>query len=272
MKRVFAAYFSGTDTTKRTVSYIAERLSEKFNLKKEEFDFTLPSVRKEGKSFESDDIVVFGVPVIAGRVPNVLLKYLDTINGNGALAVPIVLYGNRNFDDSLLELNDILIKDGFKPVAAGAFIGEHSFSKILAEGRPDEKDIDIMKEFSQKIYEKLSSENFDADMFVEIDCGTRPFVYYKPKDAEGNPIDIRKVIPKTEKTLCDDCKVCARVCPMGSIDYDDPSKITGICMKCCACIKKCHTGAKYFDDEGFLYHKRDLEEKYKRRAEPKLFL
>ncbi len=271
MKKVYAVYFSGTGTTEKTVNYIAERLSEKFNLKKDKFDFTLPSARKDIKSFESDNIVVFGVPVIAGRVPNVLLKYLDTIKGNGALAVPVVLYGNRNFDDSLMELSDILIKDGFKPVAAGAFIGQHAFSEILAEGRPDEKDMERMEEFAQKIYEKITDGNFNPDLFVEITHGNRPFVYYKPKDSEGNHIDIRKVVPKTKENLCDDCKVCAEVCPMGSIDYDEPSKITGICMKCCACIKKCHTGAKYFDDEGFLYHKRDLEEKYKRRAEPEFF-
>ena len=59
---------------------------------------------------------------------------------------------------------------------------------------------------------------------------------------------------------------------MDSIDFNDFSTIKGICIKCCACIKKCHTGAKYFDDEGYLYHKKDLEEKYKRRAEPEIFL
>ncbi len=363
MKKVWAVYFSGTGTTKKTVNFIADKLAEKFKTKKEIFDFTLPEARKIVKEFDKNDIVIFGTPVIAGRVPNVLLKYLDTLKGNGALAVPVVLFGNRDFNDALMELSDItpviagrvpnvllkyldtlkgngalavpvvlfgnrdfndalmelsdiLAKDGFKPIGAGAFVGEHSFSKILAQGRPDEDDMKIMEEFSNKIYEKITEENFNPDIFVEIThgerpfkyykpkdaegnhidirkvipktdeklcdkCGfnpdifveithgERPFKYYKPKDAEGNHIDIRKVIPKTDEKLCDKCGMCAKVCPMGSIDFNNFSTINGICIKCCACIKKCHTGAKYFDDEGYLYHKKDLEEKYKRRAELK---
>lgn len=68
------------------------------------------------------------MPVIAGRVPNVLLKFLDTLQGGGALAVPVVLYGNRNFDDALIELRNILQDRGFYAIGAAAFIGEHSFS------------------------------------------------------------------------------------------------------------------------------------------------
>ena len=90
MKNIYAAYFSGTGTTKKTVNFIAEKLSEKLSLLKKEFDSSLSEI-KQGKSFEKEDIVIFGVPVIAGRVPNVLLKYLETVKGNGALAVPVVL-------------------------------------------------------------------------------------------------------------------------------------------------------------------------------------
>ena len=49
------------------------------------------------------------MPVYAGRIPNLLLlKYLTSVKGNDALAVPIVLFGNRNYDDALIELRDIL--------------------------------------------------------------------------------------------------------------------------------------------------------------------
>lgn len=87
--------------------------------------------------FRQAILSVFGTPVIAGRVPNVLLKYLADIRGNGALGVPVVLYGNRNYDDALIELRDIMEAGGIRTIAAGAFIGEHSFSKVLGAGRPD---------------------------------------------------------------------------------------------------------------------------------------
>ena len=42
-------------------------------------------------------------------------------------------------------------------------------------------------------------------------------------------------------------------------------------MKCGACVKKCPSQAKYFDDPGYLYHKKELEEMYERRAESRIF-
>ena len=49
-------------------------------------------------------------------------------------------------------------------------------------------------------------------------------------------------------------------------------EFTGICIKCGACIKKCPVQAKYYEDEGYLYHKRELEEGLTRRAEPEWFV
>ncbi len=269
-KRVFAAYFSGTGTTEKTVKAIAQKIADDLCLKYEEWNFTPLFARKEPKRFEANDIVIFGTPVIAGRVPNLLLKYLDTLEGNGALAVPIVMFGNRNFDDALIELRDILEKAGMRTIAAAACVGEHSFSKVLGKGRPDNDDIKQIVNFSAKVAEKIKTEDYNTP--VKVDGVAFPYRgYYKPMDRQSNPIDIRKVKPKTSDK-CDNCKLCAQICPLGSIDFEDVSKITGVCMKCCACVKKCPKGAKYFDDEGYLYHKHELEEMYSRRADNKFFL
>jgi NAD-dependent dihydropyrimidine dehydrogenase PreA subunit len=102
--------------------------------------------------------------------------------------------------------------------------------------------------------------------------GIKPYRdYYKPKDKSCNPVDFRKITPKTKST-CINCGICAEKCPMGSIDFDDVLKLKGICIKCCACIKKCPQGAKYFDDTNFLKHKVELEAEYSNRREPELFL
>ena len=95
--------------------------------------------------------------------------------------------------------------------------------------------------------------------------------YYQPRDRRGNPINILKVKPLTKDT-CTNCLLCAKICPMGSISFDNVREYTGICIKCGACVKQCPAGAKYYDDEGYLYHRRELEEGFKRRAEPALFL
>jgi NAD-dependent dihydropyrimidine dehydrogenase PreA subunit/flavodoxin len=265
-------YFSPTDTTKKTVERIAEVLADKLNCEKASVDFTLPQVRERVQTFEKGDLVVFGTPVYAGRVPNVLLKYIHTVQGGGALAVPVVLFGNRNYDDALAELQALLGEDGFLPVAAGAFVGEHSFSRILGAGRPDEKDMAVMDTFALDIYEKLVREG-EPERFLPISVGGEypSKGYYQPRDRQGNPVDIRKVQPKTSEK-CDDCKLCAKVCPMGSISAEDVRVFTGICIKCGSCIKKCPVGAKYYDAESYLYHQHELEEEYTRRAEPSVFL
>ena len=265
--KVWSVYFSATGTTEKIVKKVAGTVAAKLEAETDVFDFTLPAARTGVPAFSEDDVVVFGVPVYAGRVPNVLIKYIASFVGGGAAAVPVVLYGNRNYDDGLIELRNTLESCGFKTVSAAAFIGEHSFSKTLAAGRPDSTDMALAEEFAEKTAEKLKGE-WQNPVFVKGSDPIRP--YYQPRDRQGNPVNILKVKPKTNEK-CVKCKLCAKSCPMGSISFDDPSAVEGICIKCGACVKKCPMGAKYYDDAGYLYHKTELELGYERRAEPELF-
>jgi ferredoxin len=181
----------------------------------------------------------------------------------------VVLYGNRNYDDALIELKDLLEADAFRVVAGGAFIGEHSFSRTLGRNRPDEKDLAATVDFAGRIYKKMTAPGEIPAVAVK---GNRPYRdYYKPKNKNGQPVDIRKVTPKTNSD-CIDCKLCASICPMGSIDAGDVSHVAGICIKCCACIKNCPVGAKYFDDENYLWHKKELEIRFTERRKPEFFV
>lgn len=272
-KKVWAVYFSATDTTKKIVLTIADEAARLLGAEREDYDFTLPGMRENGFAAGKDDLVIFGTPVYAGRVPNVLLKYLATIQGNGALAVPVVLFGNRNFDDGLIELRDILENTGFHTVAAAAFVGEHSFSKTLAAGRPDADDMKEALPFAGKVAEKVKGlPEGGVPAPVEVEGVPHPYRgYYQPRDRKGVSIDIRKV-KSLVSDACDDCKICADVCPMGSISHENVREYTGICIKCGACIKKCPKQARYYEDEGYLYHQHELEEGYTRRAAISLFL
>lgn len=266
-KNIWSMYFSATGTTEKIVTFVADELAAKAGMesgKAQRYDFTLPAAREGQPQFGEEDVVVFGIPTYAGRIPNLLLKYVQSVQGNGALAIPIVLYGNRNYDDSLIELRNTLESNDFHTIAAAAFIGEHSFSKILAAGRPDDKDMAIAKEFASKI-------QLEDHGMIPVK-GEEPIRdYYKPRDRKGTFINILKVKPLTSGA-CVKCGLCAKVCPMGSISIENPKEIPGKCIKCCACEKKCPVGAKYFEDPGYLYHKTELEEMYERRAEPELFL
>lgn len=273
IKKVWAVYFSATGTTKKVTEEIGAVIAEELGAEHGVYDFTLPAARTEPLSFGPGDLAVFGTPVYAGRVPNVLLKYLETIHGNGAAEIPVVLFGNRDYDDALIELRDILEKGGLHTIAAAAFVGEHSFSHILAEGRPDEADMKEARAFAVKAAEKVkATAETEIPEPVAVKGIPSPYRgYYQPRDRAGNPVDIRKVKPLTKET-CNKCMICADVCPMGSISRDDVREFTGICIKCGACVKKCPMRAKYYEDEGFLYHQHELEEGLKRRALPEWFV
>lgn len=269
VSKVISMFFSGTGTTKRVVSTIGEIISSELEKDYEIIDFTLPRVRDDEVHIKKDEVLIIGVPVYAGRVPNVLLKYLSKVTGDGALCVPIVLYGNRNFDDALVELSDICEDNGFNVIGAAAFIGEHSFSRVLAKRRPDSNDMAIASNFAKDIVEKIKSNSYGINSDIK---GNRPYRrYYRPINPEGEYVDIRRVKPLTNDK-CNDCKICVDICPMGSINYDDVSKFDGICIKCGACEKGCPEGAKYYDDEDYIRHKVELEIEFSERKEPELFL
>ena len=198
------------------------------------------------------------------------------MNGNGALGIPVAVYGNRAYDDGLIELRDIMAEDRFRLIAAAAFVGEHTFSYILGGGRPDTKDLEIAKKFAAKIAEKVRLiDNFPEEPGT-IEVPGTPFPYsgfYKATDTDKKSVDIRKVLPKTDVTKCTQCGECAMICSMGAISTSDCQEITGKCIKCGACIKRCPQGAKYFDDPQYLSHLKLLEDKFSgKRCEPELFI
>lgn len=266
---VHAVYFSGTGTTKKTVTRIARLLAETLGISYQEHDFTLPDARQETLAFTAADLAVVGCPTYAGRVPNLLMPYIrDKVRGDRTPAVPVVLFGNRNYDDSLMELFQLLTAGGFTVIGGGAFVGEHSFSTTLGAGRPNAADEAEMDDFARRIAAKVQADDLRTVTVGGCDP-IRP--YYTPRDRHGNPINILKVKPKTDMARCTGCGLCVARCPMGSIDASDVSQVTGVCVKCCACVKGCPAGAKYFDDAGYLYHKSELEKVYDRPARNDVF-
>ncbi len=271
MKQVFAVYFSPTLTTKTIVEAVATAVASESGLPVTAIDLTTPAGRDRQVEFSPSDIVVFGVPVYIGRVPNLIAPYFKTIKGGGANVAAIAVYGNRAYDEALAELIDILEDDGFHPAAAAAFIGEHSFSRILGGGRPDSKDLEAAAEFGKK-FAGIATGSVHGKGLDSFPGRKKTRDYYSATDGKGKKIDIRKVKPVTDKELCDNCGYCATICSMGAIDPSDCSLVPGICIKCSACVKRCPKHAKSFADPDFLGHLKLLEEKFTDpRREPEIY-
>ena len=270
IKNIKAVFFSATGNTKRVVEQLAAQLSQKLRIPVEADDFTLPDAHVDTRTYSSEDLVIFGVPTYAGRIPNKVLPFVQNLfKGNETRAVAVVTFGNRSFDNSLSELYSELEKNNFSVVAAGAVVCKHAFAEV-GIGRPDAADEELLAFFADTVFEKLQkSEEPLSDTAIKRNEALA--AYYVPLGTDGKPVNFLKAKPVTDKAKCDNCGVCAAVCPMGSIDKNDVSLVPGICIKCQACVVHCHTKAKSFDDPLFLSHKAMLEQNYTRTAISEFF-
>lgn len=272
LRGITALYFSPTGGTARVAETISEALAEEMDLPMEQVSFTRPRERETYYSFTDNDLVIVASPTYAGKLPNKILPdFREKLQGNGALAVPVVTFGNRSYDNSLAELCALLEKNGFRVAAAGAFVCRHAFAESLAYGRPGWSDSFEMKQFAKRVAGKLKTwtGNSLPQLLVPGDAEAP---YYVPRGVDGEPAKFLKAKPKTDLRRCNQCGACARLCPMEAIDPKNVSHVPGTCIKCQCCVHRCTRRAKYFDDPAFLSHKAMLEANYADPKENEIFL
>ncbi len=224
--KVTTLYFSATYTTRKVVEAVASHLSNEVVT----YDITNDTTTNE-VIIPADELLVVGVPVYAGRVPAIAVERLRRFRGQHTPAVVVAVYGNRHYDDAVLELHDIVTECGFRTVSAGAFIAQHSIFPKVGTARPDAEDLSTIKHFAEKSATLLSGH------FGEIKLpGNRPY-----KVPGGIPIW------PTASRKCTACGACARLCPTGAIDPAEPRGVAREkCIKCGRCIAVCPTKARRF--------------------------
>lgn len=257
-------YFSPTQTTRKVIESIAQG-SQIGTV--EHLDLTLPDARTRAFMKIQDELAIIGSPVYAGRLPADMVSRLRRLKGNNAPAVIVVVYGNRAYEDALLELRDLVLEAGFKPFAAGAFIGEHSYSSRatpIAVGRPDVEDLIKAKEFGTVIQEKLRAIRMLDKLSPLQVPGNFPY-----KERSG----LSGVSPLTNETACEKCGQCASVCPTAAVTISD-TVITdrSVCIRCCSCVKTCTTGARVMEDPRIRQVAEQLSMNYRKRKEPETYI
>jgi ferredoxin len=258
-------YFSPTRTTKKILESIAEGIRLDVA---EPVDVTLPDViRHDLPEIMDDELLVIGAPVYGGRLPRLAVQRLQKLKSKGNPAVIVVIYGNREYEDALLELVDLAEAAGFVPVAGGAFIGEHSFSTEsipLAKGRPDTSDIHRAREFGATVGCYLQGVRSLGEIGPPEWPGRRPYRDYA---------NLPKACPLTERELCTPCGACAAVCPTDSISIGETSSTNAeTCILCCACVKVCPENARALTDPGIAKIVERLRLLTAQRKEPQVVL
>ena len=198
-------------------------------------------------------------PSTAAGVPLEAIDRLKRLQGHDTPAVIVVVYGNRAFEDALLELKDIVSSIGFRTIASGAFIGEHSFSgddAPVAPGRPDEKDLQKARALGKAISSKLDGTiSWDALPPLQVP-GDFPYKERKPRS---------NAAPVTHADLCIQCETCVAVCPVAAVSLKEAIETdAGLCILCCACVKNCPTTARKMENPGIQKVTQWLVEKLQR--------
>ena len=172
-----------------------------------------------------EDQVLIAMPSFGGRAPAVAIERLKQIAGNGAKCTLVCVYGNRAYEDTLVEMEDAAKECGFRVVAAVAAVAEHSILPQYATGRPDETDKAQLADFAAKIAGK--------DSEIASLPGNRP---YKKNGGAG-------LVPKPTKD-CVKCGLCAEKCPVQAIDRASFAADPKLCIGCMRCVKQCPQNAR----------------------------
>lgn len=226
---VFEIVFSPTGGTRKVSGLVAGALDKNTVT----VDLTDSGLDFSAVSMTEDDVAVISVPAYAGRIPAVVADRLGMVRGNGARAALVCVYGNRAFEDTLVELEDVAKHAGFRVVAAVSAIAEHSVARQFAAGRPDAQDAAQLAEFAQQIQQKLLAEDASEPSIP----GNRPY-----KQAGGH-----SMVPHATED-CISCGACAALCPVRTIDKDDPRQVDGeACISCMRCVSVCSQNARKLD-------------------------
>ncbi len=258
------AFFSPTGTTRAVVQGIARG----FEPQAEELvDITSQNARQKPLRTSHRELLIVGVPVYMGRVPALLSDWMQAIEAHQTPTVCVVIYGNRAYENALLELKDLLTSRGCVPVAGAAYIGEHSFSVhgiSVALGRPDDHDLAHARAFGMKIREKLRSISTISQLPELQVPGSLPY---------GGITELWDVDFIAVNDRCSHCGDCAEACPVGAIDPQDSTLIDNQrCVTCCACVKSCARGARSIKPGPVREAQKRLVTLYNEPKQPECFL
>ncbi|EOS25508.1 hypothetical protein C806_01635 [Lachnospiraceae bacterium 3-1] len=237
MAVLYNIYFSGKGTTK----ICAECIGTGLHMEWKSYDWRKQPCETELK-IPREDVLLFSMPVYGGFIPKMCAEMAANLKGNHTPAIIAAVYGNRHYDDALLQMKELLTAQGFWVIAAGAFLAEHSIFPQVAAGRPDEKDQEAMAAFASEC--SCILEEMDMQQYSEIEVPGK--AGYDVQAFQGVPFH-----PSGDDS-CNGCMTCVNACPKKAINSEHPRETDSErCISCGACISVCPTGARNYHGDRY---------------------
>ena len=247
--KVYITSFSPTRNTMRMAFSVAKGLGFT-NTPTVVLHNTEQRIRGRYNELGANEILIAGCPSYYGRLPMVNPPVFGNIVGNNTTAIIFVTYGNIDYEDSLIEMRDLLKGKGFNCIAAGAFVTGYAHSNKIGLGRPNDKDYEMAIELGKMARQKIDNNSLSDNIDIK---GNNPYKEF-PMPEEFSPV---------ANDTCVHCNLCSRLCPVNAINEFNP-KITEeyICIHCHGCVTKCPMEAREVIDKGFFEKVNMLDEKF----------
>lgn len=225
-------HFSPTGGVEQVARLAGEELAAALEMEAAFYD--LASLDYRLPDLAPGDMTLLASPVYGGRIPALIGKRLlnlrDTAAGLEIPAVALVVYGNRAFEDALLELADLATACGLLVMGGMSAVAEHSMCRSVAAGRPDEADAEDLRRLSRRLAEHLRGAPVPAPRLP----GQRPYRHWAALP-----------VTPTASVSCTACGKCAAACPAQAIDPARPQEtLRGRCILCMRCVKICPAHAR----------------------------
>jgi ferredoxin/flavodoxin len=159
---------------------------------------------------------------------------------NGAMAVPFVTWGQACSGVALWQMADLLMKKGFRIVAAAKVMAVHSLMwqtvDPAGKGHPDQADLSKIYDLVTALQSRFESTDIPSLALETLD-------YQPPARAEQMKKKISApgwIVPKKViRETCTQCGVCAEECPAAAIDLNPYPRFDQRCFDCFNCIRLC---------------------------------
>jgi ferredoxin/flavodoxin len=244
--KVLLCHFSATGNTAKVAGVIGDAFKQ-LGVEVEEKDITPQSERSKKIDLEPYQAFVIGAPIFSWRAPRVVREWLRTLDGRGKKCSMFFTYGGFQVPPTHASTKQILEEQGFVVVSSAEFLGAHTFNLggwRAVEGRPDESDFDVAKEYAQATHKRFTGEDPGTLGEMEKTVHTEEQL----DSIETFRFNILTQLPTRQGEACSMCMICEESCPTGAMNAETGEAEQGKCIGCLACFTKCPEDALKIND------------------------